>query len=328
MRIKTLTRNNRVQPRVAFTLVEIMVAIVIVAILMSLLLPALGRARTTARIQEVKTDIDKMTTGLTQFKARFSVDIPGTVTLYEKGTSWAAAGEAARSRGIIRQIWPTFSFGDIDLNGNGTLGETSVTIQLDGAECLVFFLGGMKDPASGALIGFSKNPVNPFVTGGNREGPFFEFKSDRLVDRDGDGYMEYLDPIPGQQEPYLYFANGYRVIVDPNNSAQWVNADAQFGHLRMPRAYYQTIAGATVPLGAQSNPHNKTSFQIISPGFDFSYGVGGVYNPNSPVVEDANNNGVLDTTSPTEDANNNGVLDLSEADRDNITNFSRGQLVE
>jgi len=291
-----------------------MVAIVIVAILMSLLLPALGRARTTARIQEVKTDMDKITTAISAFKMRFNIDVPGSVTLYEKASDWAVTtGDGPRSLGIIRQIWPQYGFGDYDYNQDG---DKTDVIHLDGAECLVFFLGGVVDPATGALVGFSKNPINPFAVGGNREGPFFEFKGSfnnyvgagRLVDTDADRFPEYLDPIEGQTAPYLYFANGYRTIND--GTRKWVNADswdpnATTGQ-RMRRAYYLApIANQSYPAGATtSTPHNKSTFQIISAGFDSQYGNGGGFDPN----DDTKN------------------TDLSTDDSDNITNFHSGTL--
>ena len=181
--------NSSKQRRDAFTLIEIMVAIVIIAILMSLLIPAVQNVRRTARIAEVKTDMDKLTTAMTQFKQRFNVDVPGSLTIFESAAGWTnPGGDGPRSRGIIRQIWPQFTFANLDINGDGTFTNS---YQLDGAECLVFFLGGRWDTGAGsgntgALVGFSKNPVNPFAFGGNREGPFFEFKVGRLIDSDGD----------------------------------------------------------------------------------------------------------------------------------------------
>lgn len=294
------------QDRSAFTLVEIMVSIVILAILMSLLLPAIQRVRTTARIQEVKSDMEKLSAGLTQFKTRFGVDVPGSISFCETGTLWTSTPETQRSRAVIRQIWPQYSFTqNVDINGDGT--NSAQPIELDGADCLVFFLGGLRDSTSGALVGFSKNPQNPFgPTSGNREGPFYEFNPGRLIDIDSDGIQEYRDPIPGQSSPYLYFANGYRVRQDTTATTVWVNADnwgTTANQQRMIRAYYQPNINVTWPGGpAQSVPHNKSTFQLISPGFDYQYGNGGAFNAQD----------------------NSGLT--SDDDRDNITNFHSGLL--
>lgn len=155
-----------------------------------------------------------------------------------------------RSRGLIRQIWPTYGFG----NEFDFLKDDEVT--LDGAECLVFFLGGRFDPNSKTMVGFSKNPINPMALGGNRERPFFEFRPERLVDADQDGFPEYLSPIQGSMKPYLYCHS-------------LSDVKASIGNY-MPDAY-RSEPGGNGQLG------NRNSYQLISAGFDDEFGSGGFF---------------------------------------------------
>lgn len=314
---RLVTPRFRQRHRVAFTLVEIMVAIVIIAILMAFLLPALSGVNTRAKISAVKADMDQLTTGIAAFKLDLGREPPSSLTFYEAGgAAWnVSTTDGPRSRGIIASLFPRFAFGATDFNQDG---DTTDVITLDGAECLVFFLGGMPNYATGALTGFSKNPLTPFAPGvNNRRGPYFEFRNcgitgasattGRFVDTDGDGFPEYLDPIGGQTQPYLYFATGYRTQND--GSGNWINADnwdlTSPTSQRMRRAYYQyPIASNAFPPPTTAQPHNASSFQIISAGFDYTYGDGGAFDPNN------------DTNNAT----------MSTQDRDNITNFHSGML--
>lgn len=309
--------------RLAFTLIEILVVLAILAILIGLLFPVLGGATRSARITEVKTDMEKLSTAINAFKLEFGVEPPGSLTLSETGVWTAAAhSDLPRSRAELRKIFPDFTFVATDFNGDGA---NDPVVNLSGAECLVFFLGGMRDPTSGALDSFSKNPVAPFRTGGSRFPTFYDFGvsgydtvagswTGRLVDLDGDNFPELLDTIPGQLKPYLYFSTyggkAYRTVagnpshpsltVTPtwHNPENYNSASAANG---MPYPYYRTWNPASI---SGSTPHNKKSFQIISPGFDYTYGVGGPFDPDK-----------------------SGTL-LAGEDRDNIVNFHGGLLEE
>jgi prepilin-type N-terminal cleavage/methylation domain-containing protein len=307
-----LTRQQRSQThnslRVGFTLIELMIVLVIISILAALILPAVMRGTDTARIFEVNNEQNKFKASITQFKTVFGVNPPSSVTIHETGTAWSGA---PRDRRIIKQIWQQFDFTlNRDFNGDS---DTTDTITLDGAECLVFFLGGMVDGTSGALRGFSKNPRDPFaIDNGSRDGPFFEFlggfdistraPTGRLVDTDGDGAPEYLDTLASQLNPYVYFSSydgaGYRPdnTEDLNLNGTLDPGEDRNGNgvldERLRRPYYKDAALKV--------PYNADSFQLISPGRDFQYGTGGHFDPNNP---------------PT-----------SNADSDNITNFHSGVL--
>jgi len=273
--------------RSGFTLIELMIVLVIISILAALILPAVMRGTDTARIFEVNNEQNKFKASITQFKTVFGVNPPSSVTIHETASAW---GAAPRDRRIIKQIWQQFDF-TLNRDFNDDL-DTTDTITLDGAECLVFFLGGMVDGTSGALRGFSKNPRDPFVVdNGSRDGPFYEFlggfnvstkaPTGRLVDTDNDGAPEYVDSLASQLKPYVYFSSydgaGYR-------------AADNAGRITAP--YYKDVAFKV--------PYNADSFQLISPGRDFEYGTGGHFDPDNP---------------PT-----------SNADSDNITNFHSGIL--
>ena len=150
------------------------------------------------------------------------------------------------------------------------------------------------------MTGFSKNPADPFASGGSREAPLFEFQPSRLTDVDGNKFPEYKDALPGQTSPYLYYSSydgqGYRET----------GANAEFGGVLLTVAYRQGPNGA--------DPWWKpNSCQIISPGYDRQYGFGGGY------IATGTTRLPLPSSPPPNEAQR-----IPEAD--NITNFSDGEL--
>ena len=151
-------------------------------------------------------------------------------------------------------------------------------------------------------MGFSQNPADPFNRSGSNRDRFTEFKADRLLwyqSAQPNRVNTYLDTLPGQQQPYIYLSSyngqGYDVA---NELPAGPPGNQTFADV------YRTGSNGFTS-SSPSPPWNANSYQIISPGFDQLYGLGGEY-------EQGDSKGLLLQTRSTE--------------RDNITNFSSGTL--
>ncbi len=186
-------RSQEEALRLAFTLLELLIAISIIAILASLILTVASSASIRAHNAQVTADIQSLSAGISAFKQRFGVEPPSSITLYEQGTTIAApnTGWASdpRSMGLIRQIWPQFDFtyanetsNAIDINGDGT---TTDSITISGSECLVFFLFGM--PTLNLAVrrgrradGFFAKPGRPLQPQRQQPHQFFRIRQDAV----------------------------------------------------------------------------------------------------------------------------------------------------
>lgn len=302
-----------------FTLIELLIVIVIISMLIALLLPVLANIQQSGQVARVKNELSQLETAILAFKNTYGIEPPSRFVLYEDFNDYGIA-EAdpvldslrSKSRGAISRMWPQFDFTQGRDWDNDTVITSGSSFVLNGAECLVFFLGGIiEGPASPPnLTGFSKNPATPFDSGSNREGPFFEFSTSRIQDvqntsadsgLDGMGVLnipEYLDPLEGQSSPYFYVHRDYYRAHDQE---EFASLSPALPVELEPRAYKQSDANRSY--------YKKQTFQLISPGFDGVYGSGGIYEE-----DDSDHDG---ETVP---------LHINEFDRDNITNFSSGML--
>lgn len=324
--MKRYTPSATTHRRSGFSLIELLMVVVIIGILMALILPAIGGARKRAQIAAVATEITKLDQAIVAFKNKYGVEPPSSLNIPTSATGWAP-----EDRQKISRVWDQFDF--TTLGGLGG-GYPSQPRSLNGAECLVFFLGGINKgtPTAPVIIGFSNNPRTPWdPAASNRVGPFFDgFDPARISDIDKDGIGEFLDSLPGQTAPYAYFcsqgksykksnralADDFDIYPDPpmaiNNSTSAPPRNLQFLYMQ----------------GDGKTPQRATSYQIISPGFDGLYGVGGVFNDQVRFVY-ADLNGDGDTLDFT-DLPTAGVVETSDtpegrgAEADNIANFSNG----
>lgn len=385
-----------------FTLVELLMVIVVIALLVALLLPAVNAALRKTREAATGSEINMMAQALSDFKSKYGDYPPSRILLCENGDyssalttnqSLAPSGTstadittaqlAARSLAALRKFWPRIRFTTIagspvwpsgssvwyDFNGNGIFDQQPYL--LDGRQCLAFFLGGIPTYGgkgapngnvgnfAGGMSGFSRDQFNPFkhdiapippatdpMYNNNRQSPFFEFKGNRLVmlPAGNAGFPGYIDTSSSKNNPsfYAYFST-FGGVYDPND-VNVSEVDDETGvafslRFRLPFPTYAAGGSSqTVGVSPPPNPytltptfsgtsgtvtyHKPQTFQIISPGADQLYGLGGQYVPDATAVLPVNAAAITPTSSGSSTPGNN----IRQSERDNVGNFHGSRL--
>lgn len=352
--------------RSGFTLVELLIVISIIGLLAGFLLVAVSNAFKAGRAAETVSEIKSLEAAIQAFETDYG-KFPSSVILHETAVDWSTppslgSGDVVSSfpaaydssatgltvgsvttLGNIFQVWRIAGPVDTDLNADG---DTDDSFILNGAECLVFFLGGHVTTSSGGEpvhYGFNFKAANPFAppaisSAGLKK--YFEFKSDRLDDYDGDGFFEYRDPTGLEDAaPYQFFRAGplgYNLSSSGNSTGTLAGADGVFGTIddetmtvpgspAMPVGplfpYYRTDSNAAVAANPTGIAWSADSFQIIAAGPDGQFGDGGEWSSESGV-------GGGQLTYPDNHPGGAGTAGGRAAnfERDNIANFSGGTL--
>jgi prepilin-type N-terminal cleavage/methylation domain-containing protein len=273
-----LQRTDR-PGRPGFTLIELLVVIGIIVILSTLTIVTIGGVY--RYIDQVRTsaEIRQLADACEAFKLKYGRYPPSRIVLSE-----TPGGYDANSQLYLGSIFTNIDLSQpIDWNGDGTI-QTAPWV-LEGDECLVYFLGGPN------LQGWCTDKSKPWVAtpGRNREGPFYEFRTDRLVQR-RPGFFVYNDRYG---RPFLYFA----ATANQTSNNYFAHCPTSAGNFE---PYWDSARSTTSPV-ANKFYYMADKFQIISAGEDRNYGTGGPYNRSNPSA-------------------------VGPFDRDNLTNFTEGKL--
>lgn len=254
--------------RRGFTLVELLVVIIIIAILMAILIPTINAARNSARRALIATELSQLESAVEEYKTKSGGDFPPDFTQPPRVLEHL-------SRAFPRHNRATASTWLLAQNNPANLG----TWRIDPAEALVIWLAGLR-----------KDPVNPLTGGTTERYNYFDFRPERLIDKDGDGFPEYYPPgTPGC--PYVYFHSSSYFIdrTQPANPFLETSYVPQGSNNRVHTAMYPDVAGTVyaghATLGGNgvlgvARPYagnvlawvEATKFQIIAAGLDDDYG--------------------------------------------------------
>jgi prepilin-type N-terminal cleavage/methylation domain-containing protein len=296
-----VTSNNHVRrSRSAFTLVELLVVITIIAILASLGAAAVMNALWNAKQTKIKVEVDNLATAMMAFKEKYGTYPPADLSLNNTNT---ASYKALRA--FVVRAFPRYNTNNLQTD----LQNAGAPTTFNPAQALVFWLRG-----------FSPDAAHPFTGAGERV-PFFNFDKTRLypplgfTDSDGDGIRDPNEPFVAQiylapgaaNTPFLYY--DFRSYSDNVNNPADVEQPRE---VLITSPIDSASQGYAVPYVLEVDNNkipdepdtyaNPDSFQIISAGQDGFFG----------------------TTNATNGAKARLYpigINYDETDSDNITNF-------
>ena len=222
--------------RGGFTLVELLVVVMIIAVLAALVTPVVMRSLSSARNAAIKAEIDMLHMALMNYKNEYGSFPPGISDI-------ANVGDPAVKH--LARIFPRCQA--IPAQINLALPQSANPRAITTLNAIAFWLSG-----------YTSNPLEPLATTGESRKKLFDFDNARINPVTG-GYT----PSGKPGSPYLYVPASQYGLVPYAGGAT-------------PGAMVQTYKGDTTPFyntsGESNPPFNPDTFQIICAGRDEQFG--------------------------------------------------------
>lgn len=327
------------QPRrPGFTLVELLVVILIIAILAAFLTAAARGVLKRATNFGISTDVANLGRAMEAYKEKYG-DYPPDFA----DAKYLPFDQTVAYR-HIRKVWQRIAPSEL-------AAIASIAPTIDTAEAIPFWLGGLSANAKAPFSGSG----GPLVATGDssqpwawrtqdRNEPLYTFEESRLYLEMSGAYVVGVSYLPkGQNTPYTYFNSRTYSFVDSSgkpNYARYVFATPDGSGVTGVVPYKSVNANqsynpSSVLTDSAVRFVNQDTFQIISAGGDDEFGP--VMSSASPflVFNDQNGNPVpLFTVFPTFGAYHpnpptpdNYAL-FNKGQEDNLTNFSEGKTLQ
>ena len=229
---KFSTCGIRRPPRPAFTLVELLVVIGIIAMLAAIITPAVMRAQASARNAAIKAEIDMLHMAIMNYKNEYGSFPPCADTT----TNYAANGPAARH---LARLFPRCT----DPTGTTASGQFYQASALTPATALVAWLSG-----------FTDDPTSPLRPPANRN-KLFDFDQSRIAS------LTYF-PSGKSDSPYVYV----------NSSLYSTNAYTGGSAGAMRQTYAGDATPFYNTGSETNDFFNADTFQILCAGRDEQFG--------------------------------------------------------
>lgn len=237
--------------RSGFTLVELLVVIVILAILASLVTPAIMNSLTKARNSAIKAEIDMLHMALMNYQSEY-----GAVPPCEEPTNYWTTGQYTKGGPTakhLQRLFPRCGDTAYQLNNvnnpNPPSPNPNPIMRLTPKNALVAW-----------LTGFTPDPINPLLPGSLRV-KLYDFERARI-----DSSTAAYHPSGKKGSPYIYFdAGSYGTLVAlPLQDQQKDDG----GNAYKP----EYIKDQSNPSAPPTEFFNATTFQILCAGRDEQWG--------------------------------------------------------